>query len=364
MCIWLSPVLNRSTTMSEAASVTGNGSSLLAGAHARRRRVAAGQAMAIMLCAAVPGVLQAQTSLNGSFPNRSIRMVVPFAPGGVSDILGRASAQKMSEMLGQAVIVDNRGGAAGTIGAAVVAGSTADGYTILLTSLSTHAIAPHIQRKVPYDTTTAFAGIGGIALSPNILTVGAGQPIKTVKDVIAVARSTPGKVAFGSSGIGSIGHLASEILRASTGAEMTHVPFKSAAVAYPDVMAGNLTMVFDTLPSAMQHIKSGAVRPVVMFSASRAPAFPDVPTISEAGFPEATLNFWSGLVAPAGTPQAVRQRLNDALNKSLAATDLRERLVGVGADPWPTTPRELETRAREDFERMGKLIRSAGIKAD
>ena len=328
------------------------------------RRLAATGAVAVMLGAAIPGVLHAQSQAASNFPNRSIRMIVPFAPGGVSDILGRAVAQKMSEMLGQNVIVENRGGAAGTIGADVVANASPDGYTILLTSLSTHAIAPHIQRKVPYDTTTAFAGIGGIALSPNILTVGAAQPMKTVKDVIAAARANPGKVIFGSSGIGSIGHLASEILRASTGAEMTHVPFKSAAVAYPDVMAGNLTMVFDTLPSAMQHIKSGAVRPVVMFSASRAPAFPDVPTISEAGFPEATLNFWSGLVAPAGTPPIVLQRLNEALNKSLAAADLRERLVGVGADPWSTTPKELETRARDDFDRMGKLIRAAGIKAD
>jgi tripartite-type tricarboxylate transporter receptor subunit TctC len=326
--------------------------------------MAATVAVTVVFCAAMPGFAQAQSSGAGNFPNRSIRMIVPFAPGGVSDILGRAVAQKMGEMLGQSVVVENRGGAAGTIGADVVANASPDGYTILLTSLSTHAIAPHIQRKVPYDTTTAFAGIGGIALSPNILTVGASQPMKTVKDVIAAARATPGKVIFGSSGIGSIGHLASEILRASTGAEMTHVPFKSAAVAYPDVMAGNLTMVFDTLPSAMQHIRSGAVRPVVMFSASRAPAFPDVPTISEAGFPEATLNFWSGLVAPAGTPPAVLQRLNEALNKSLAASDLRERLITVGADPWATTPKELENRARDDFERMGKLIRAAGIKGD
>jgi len=314
-----------------------------------------------MLAAAIPSVLHAQTPANGNFPNRSIRMIVPFAPGGVSDILGRVTAQKMTEMLGQSVIVDNRGGAAGTIGAGMAATAAPDGYTILLTSLSTFAIAPHIQRKVPYSTLTAFSGIGGIALSPNILTVGVSQPMRTVKDVIAAARANPGKVIFGSSGVGSIGHLASEILRNSTGAEMTHVPFKSAAVAYPDVMAGNLTMVFDTLPSAMQHIKSGAVRPVVMFSLKRAPAFPDVPTISEAGFPEATLNFWSGLVAPAGTPQAVIQRLNEALNKSLAANDLRDRLIAAGADPWSTTPKELETRARDDFERMGKLIRAAGI---
>jgi len=350
--------MNATNVMSE------NCSSVLPGRGAGSRRMAAAGAIAALLGAGIPAMLHAQTQAASNFPNRSIRMIVPFGPGGVSDILGRVTAQKMTEMLGQPVIVENRGGAAGTIGAQIVANAAPDGYTILLTSLSTFAIAPHIQRNVPYNTLTSFAGIGGIALSPNILTVGGNQPIKSVKDVIAAARANPGKVIFGSSGIGSIGHLASEILRASTGATMTHVPFKSAAAAYPDVMAGNLTMVFDTLPSAMQHVKSGAVRPVVMFSASRAPALPDVPTISEAGFPEATLNFWSGLVAPAGTAAAVVERLNEALNKSLATQDMRERLVSVGADPWLTTAKELETRARNDFERMGKLISSAGIKAE
>ncbi|MCE2948430.1 MAG: Bug family tripartite tricarboxylate transporter substrate binding protein [bacterium] len=358
------PVLDRSTSLHAAIPATDTRSPASTLSHPSRRQLAAAGGAAFLLCAATPGLLYAQSPAAGNFPNRSIRLIVPFAPGGASDILGRALAQKMGEMLGQTVIVENRGGAAGTIGADVVVNASPDGYAILLTSLSTHAIALHIQRKVPYDTTTAFAGIGGIALSPNILTVGSNQPMRTVKEVTAAACANPGKVIFGSSGIGSIGHLASEILRASTGAEMTHVPFKSAAVAYPDVTAGNLTMVFDTLPSAMQHIKSGAVRPVVMFSASRAPAFPEVPTIGEAGFPGATLYFWSGLVAPAGTPPAVLQRLNEALNKSLAAADLRERLITVGADPWPTSPKQVETRARDDFERMGKLIRAAGIKGD
>jgi tripartite-type tricarboxylate transporter receptor subunit TctC len=262
------------------------------------------------------------------------------------------------------VVVENRGGAAGTIGADVVANATPDGYTILLSSLSTHSIAPHMLKKLPYNTLTAFTSIGGIALSPNILTIGATQPMKTVKDVIAAARANPGKVIYGSSGLGSIGHLTGEILRTSTGVEMTHVPFKSAGVAYPDVMAGNITMVFDTLPSAMQHIKSGTVRPVAMLSPKRAPQLPDVPTIGESGFPEATLNFWSGLFGPANLPPAIVQRLNEALNKSLAAADLRERLTGLGADAWPTTPKELESRMREDLERMGKVIRAAGIQPE
>jgi len=329
-----------------------------------RRRLALASTAFAALAASLPSALHAQSPASATFPTRPIRLMVPFAAGGVSDILGRALAQKMTEVIGQTVIVENRGGAAGTIGADIVANATPDGYTILLSSLTTQAIAPHMLKKLPYNTLTAFTAIGGIALSPNILTVGSSTPLKTVKDVIAAAKANPGKIIYGSSGLGSIGHLTGEILRASTGVEMTHVPFKSAGVAYPDVIAGNITMVFDTLPSAMQHIKSGAVRPVAMLSPKRAPQLPDVPTIAEAGFPEATLNFWSGLFGPAKMDPAIVQRLNEALNKSLAAPDLRERLSTLGADAWPTTPKELETRAREDLERMGKVIKASGIQPE
>ena len=306
----------------------------------------------------------APTTVAGAYPTRPLRLMVPFAAGGVSDILGRALAQKMTEVIGQPVVVENRGGAAGTVGADVVANAAPDGYTILLSSLSTHSIAPHMLKKLPYSTLTAFSAIGGVALSPNTLTVGANQPLKSVKDVIAAARANPGKIIFGSSGMGSIGHLTGETLRATAGVEMTHVPCKSAALACPDVMGGTITMVFDTLPSAMQHIRSGVVRPVAMLSPRRAAVLPEVPTIAEAGFPEATLNFWSGLFGPANLPPAIVQRLNEVLGKSLAAPDLRERLSTLGADPWPTTARELEQRTREDFERMGKVIRAAGIQPE
>ncbi len=329
-----------------------------------RRRLALASTAFAALAASLPSALHAQSPASATFPTRPIRLMVPFAAGGVSDILGRALAQKMTEVIGQTVIVENRGGAAGTIGADIVANATPDGYTILLSSLTTQAIAPHMLKKLPYNTVTAFTAIGGIALSPNILTVGSSTPLKTVKDVIAAAKANPGKIIYGSSGMGSTGHLTGEILRASTGVEMTHVPFKSAGVAYPDVISGNITMVFDTLPSAMQHIKSGAVRPVALLSPKRSPQLPDVPTIGEAGFPEATLNFWSGLFGPAKMDPAIVQRLNEALNKSLAAPDLRERLSTLGADAWPTTPKELETRAREDLERMGKVIKASGIQPE
>jgi tripartite-type tricarboxylate transporter receptor subunit TctC len=327
-------------------------------ASARRLAVAAGAATAA-LATVVPSIAEAQGT--ATFPNRPIRFMVPFAAGGVSDILGRALAAKMTEVIGQNVVVENRGGAAGTIGADAVANATPDGYTILLSSLSTQAIAPHMLKKVPYNTLTAFTPIAGVALSPNILSIGANQPMKTLKDILAAAKANPGKVSFGSSGLGSIGHLTGEILRSQTGVDMTHVPFKSAGVAYPDVLGGNITMVFDTLPSAMQHIKAGTVRPVVMLSPKRTPLLPDVPTIAEAGYPEATLNFWSGMFGPANMPPAVVQRLNETIVKSLAAPDLRDRLGTLGADPWPVSSEELGTRAREDFVRMGKLIKAAGL---
>lgn len=324
---------------------------------ASRLLLAAG-ATAAVVTGIAPAAVEAQGT---AYPSRPIRFMVPFAPGGVSDILGRALAQKMTEVIGQSVIVENRGGAAGTIGANLVANATPDGHTILLSSLSTQAIAPHMLKTLPYNTLTAFTPLTGVALSPNILTVGVKQPMTSIKDVLAAAKANPGKVIFGSSGLGSIGHLTGEVLRGLTGVEMTHVPFKSSAVAYPDVAAGNITMVFDTLPSAMGHIKNGTVRPVVMLSPKRTPLLPDVPTIAEAGFPEATLNFWSGMFGPANMPPAVVARLSETIVKSLAAQDLRDRLGTLGADPWPVTGAELGARARDDYARMGKLIKAAGL---
>lgn len=323
-----------------------------------RRAMLVACGVVTVLSATLPGIAAAQGT---PYPNRPVRFMVPFAAGGVSDILGRVMAAKMSEVIGQTVIVENRGGAGGTVGADVVANANPDGYMIMLSSLTTQAIAPHMLKKVPYNTQTAFTAIGGVALSPNILSIGSNQPMKSLKDVIAFAQANPGKLSYGSSGLGSIGHLTGEILRTLTSVDMTHVPFKSAGVAYPDVLAGNITMVVDTLPSALQHIKTGTVRPVVMLSPRRTALLPEVPTIAEAGYPEATLNFWSGIFGPAGMPPAVVARLNDVIVKSLSAADVRERLSTLGADPWPVSAEELGARARDDFARMAKVIKAAGL---
>ena len=331
---------------------------------ARRRarpRAAPFAATAALLMLA--GSLPAQAQ-NGAYPARPLRMVVPYGAGGVSDILGRATAQNMGELLGQNVVVDNRAGAGGVVGSEFVANATPDGHTVLFSSISVYSIIPHMRKRMPFDPETAFTPIAGIAQSSTLMTIGSNQPMRTVKEVVARARQAPGKVSYGSSGLGSVGHLTAEILGQMTGTELLHVPFKSAAMAYPDAMSGNITMVIDSLPSAMQHIRSGAVRPLAVLARERDPALPDVPSIAEAGYPEAALVFWSGLHGPAGLPAPVVKRLADTARQVVASPDVRERFATLGAVPLAMSGAELAQRARADRERFGKVIRAAGIQPE
>lgn len=298
------------------------------------------------------------------FPSKPVRLVVPYAAGGVSDIMGRALAQKMSELLGQPMVVENRTGAAGAVGTEAVARSAPDGYTIVLSSLTAYAIAPNMNKAVTYDPVKDFSAVGGVAIAPNILTVNPALPFQNLKDLVAYAKANPGKLTFGSSGVGSIGHLSGEVLRTSVGAEMLHVPYKSAGVAYPDMFAGALSMVFDTLPSAIQHVRAGKARPIAVLSGTRSALLPDVPTFAEAGYPEATLRFWFGLHGPANIPPAVVQKLHETLNAALASADLRERFATLGADPQPMTPQELTDLVRADMDKLGKTLQAAGIKRE
>ena len=319
------------------------------------RRVVAGAALAFLSFTAF-----AQTTA-GSYPARPIRLMVPYAAGGVSDILGRVLAQKMSELLGQPMIVENRGGAGGTLGTGLIAEAGPDGYAIVLSSLTAYAIAPNLMKKVPYDPVKSFTAIGGVAVAPNILTVSTTSQFNTLRDIITYAQANPDKLSFGSSGIGSVGHLSGEVLRTSANVTMVHVPYKSAGLAYPDMLSGNITMVFDTLPSALQHVKSGKAKPIALLSEKRSPLLPDVPTFAEAGFPEATLHFWFGLHGPAKMPPAVVEKLSDTLQKALASSDLRDRFASLGADPYPLTPEQLQAKTSADFEKLAKVIKAAGI---
>lgn len=326
--------------------------------HLRFARITTAVAALVTLSLA-PVLASAQT-----FPAKPIKLMVPYAAGGVSDILGRALAQKLTEVLGQPMIVENRGGAGGTLGTGLTAKEAPDGYNVVLSSLTAYAIGPNMLKTVPYDPVKSFTAIGGVAIAPNVLSIDANSPHRTLKDIVDFAKKNPGRLSFGSSGVGSVGHLSGEVLRVSTGAELLHIPYKSAGLAYPDVMSGSVSMVIDTLPSALQHIKSGKVRAVAVLSDKRSPLLPDVPTFAEAGYPEATLRFWFGLHGPAGMPAPVVAKLNEALATALAAPDFRERLSNLGADPYPTTPAQLEALVRGDVDTLGKAIKAAGIKAD
>jgi tripartite-type tricarboxylate transporter receptor subunit TctC len=299
-----------------------------------------------------------------AYPAKPIRLVVPYAPGGVSDITGRIVAQKMGELLGQPMVVENRAGAGGMVGTGSVAKADPDGYTIVLSSLSAYAIGPKMVKAPLYDPVKDFTPIGPVALSPTILTVNTALPFQNVKELIAFAKANPGKLTYGSSGIGSVAHISAEVLRASTGIELVHVPYKSAAQSYPDLIAGSISMVFDALPSAIQHIKAGKARPLAMMSDRRASLVPEVPTFAESGYPEATLRLWVGLHGPANLPAPIVQKLNDTAAKAVASADVRERFTAVGADAYSASPREFAEMVRGDVERLGKMMAAAGIKGE
>jgi len=309
-------------------------------------------------------ILAVPTFAQETYPSRPIRLVVPYAPGGVSDITGRIVAQKMTELLGQPMVVENRAGAGGMLGTGVVAKSPPDGYTIVLSSLSAYAIGPKLVKQPLYDPVADFTPIAAVALSPTILTINTALPFQSLKELIAYGKANPGKLSYGSSGIGSVAHISAEMLRASTGIELVHIPYKSAALAYPDMISGNVSMVFDALPSAIQHIKSGKARPLAMMSDRRASLVPEVPTFAEAGYPEATLRLWVGLHGPAGLPAPIVQKLNETAARAVAAPDVRERFTAVGADAYSIPAREFADLVRADVERLGKMMASAGIKGE
>jgi tripartite-type tricarboxylate transporter receptor subunit TctC len=309
-------------------------------------------------------VFASAAALAQEYPSRPIRLVVPYAPGGVSDISGRIVAQKMSELLGQPMVVENRAGAGGMVGTGAVAKAEPDGYTIVLSSLSAYAIGPRMVKAPLYDSVKDFTAIAPVALSPTILTVNNALPVQNLKELVAHAKANPGRLTYGSSGIGSVAHISAELLRASTGVDLVHVPYKSAAQAYPDMIAGSVAMIFDALPSAIQHIRAGKVRPIAMMSDRRASLLPEIPTFAEAGYPEATLRLWVGLHGPANLPGAVVQKLNDTAARAVAAPEVRERFTSVGLDAYSTSPREFTEMVRGDVERLGKMMAAAGIKGE
>jgi tripartite-type tricarboxylate transporter receptor subunit TctC len=296
------------------------------------------------------------------YPNRAVKLIVPFPPSGATDIVGRIIAAKLSERLGQSVVVDNKPGAGGSIGSDLAAKSPADGYTLLIATSSTHSIGPSLQ-KLPYDPIRDFAPITHVANVPNVLVVSptlAG--VSSVKDLVALAKAKPGQLNFASSGVGTIVHLNGELFKMISGTDIVHVPYKGTALSIPDVASGNISMLFDSLASVMPHIKSGKVKPIAVNAQKRQGLLPDVPTLAESGMPQFDRYTWFGMFAPAGTPPEIVARVQREVVAALQAPDLLERFANVGAEPVGSTPEQFVERIRSDAARWSDVIRRAGVK--
>jgi len=298
-----------------------------------------------------------------AYPAKPIRLILPFPPGGPSDILGRALSQKLTEQLGQQVLADNRPGAGGNLGMEVAAKSPPDGYTVVLTS-PTMAISPSLYKKLNYDPQKDFAPVSMVANIPNIMIVHLSVPARTLKELIQLARRNPGKLNFGTSGAGSTTHLSVEILKSLAKIDMVHVPYKGQGLALVGLISGQVDMGIMAVPSALGMVQASKVRPLAVLSARRVPSLPNVPTSREAGVDDFEVSVWFGILAPAATPRDITARLNAELHKALAAPDLRDRLAANGIEPVTSTPEQFASFVRSETIRYAKVIREANISID
>jgi len=298
------------------------------------------------------------------YPSRPVRMIIAFPAGGGSDIVGRALAQQLSELLGQPVVVDNRGGAGGIIGTELGARAAPDGYTLTVGSSGGFAITPHLNPKLPYDPVRDFAPVGLFTRLTFVLDVHPALPAASIGELLALAKSRPNRINFGSSGQGATAHLATEMFMSATGSRMTHVPYKGAAPAMTALIGGEVEVLFDSMPTTLPHARSGRIRPLAVTTLQRSVLLPQLPTLDEAGVKGYELASWFGLFAPAGTPRAIVNRLNAAVNTATARPEMRERLSGQGAEPLGGTPQDLASYLKRELAKYGKVIREAGIKSE
>jgi tripartite-type tricarboxylate transporter receptor subunit TctC len=319
----------------------------------------------LLACATLLGLAIGITpAMAQSYPNKPIRLVVPFTPGGVTDTSGRLIAEQLSKRLGQQVVVDNKPGASGNIGTQMVASAEPDGYTLLLGFDGTLVINPHVFPKVSFDTAKDFAPIGKIGDAVLILVAYPGAPIKTLKDVINLSKTQSGGLSYGTSGTGGTPHIAGELLKERTGANLVHIPYKGGGQAMTDVLGGNIPLVYTAIAGAIQHIKNGKLHPVAVSSAQRSSSLPDVPTFIESGLADFDINSWVALLAPAKTPKAIVDKLNAELNAVLSDPVVRERLNGMGIAATPGSADKFAQEMQRDLTRYGSVVKSAGIKLE
>jgi tripartite-type tricarboxylate transporter receptor subunit TctC len=303
-----------------------------------------------------------ETTLAQSYAARAIRLVVPYAPGGGADNVARVIAQKLSEALGQQVVIDNRGGAGGIIGADIVAKSAPDGYT-LLHDASAHAVNPSLH-KLPFDTLKDFAPVGMVVINPNFIVVHPSLPARTVRDLIALAKAHPRQITYGSAGIASAGHLAGELFNYMAGTEMIHVPYKGGGPAIADLMGGHLQVLLPNIANAMPHVKTGKVIGIAVTSAKRSRSAPEFPTVTESGLPGYEIYEWNAVFAPAATPLAIVTKLNAELRKVISTPDVQERFFQMGAEAAPGSPEHLDDYVRSEITKWGKVVKAMGIKVE
>src|SRR6185503_4050283 len=284
-------------------------------------------------------------------------------PGGGTDILGRVIAERLSANLGQPVVVENRGGAGGNVGAEAAAHSSPDGYTIVLAAPSL-AISPSLYSKLNYDPAKDLAPVSLVATVPNVMVTNPSVEAQTLKEFIALARSRPGQMNFGSGGSGTSNHLAGELFNIVTGAKLVHVPYKGVNLAMQDVLSGRVQLVFIGIPAALPHLKAGRLRALAIVAPQRSPALPDVPTVAEAGLKDFEVTTWYGVLAPAGTPRPIVSRLNAELVKVMQALEVKERLAGMATDPHTSAPEEFAAYLKQEIAKWGDVVRKANLKAD
>jgi tripartite-type tricarboxylate transporter receptor subunit TctC len=300
----------------------------------------------------------------GNYPARPIRFICPLAPGGSVDIASRAVAQKLSESLGQQVVVDNRSGGGGNIGAEIASKAPPDGYTMVMGSSSTFAVNPTLYRNLKYDAIKDFSPVSMVSFAPNVLVVHPTVPASSVKELVALAKAKPGQLAFASSGTGGAPHLAGELFKMVAGVDIIHVPYRGTGQAVADLLAGQVPMSFGTALALLQHIKAAKLRALAVTSHRRIAALPEVPTMAEAGLPGVEVTSWNGVLVPAGTPSAIVAKLNREMVRILNSTEMKERMASQGAEAAGNTPEEFGAFIKSEIAKWGKVVKAAGLRAD
>ena len=302
------------------------------------------------------------TAIGQEYPNKTVRLIVPWAAGGSTDSVGRITGQKLAEQTGQQWIIENRGGATGTIGHAIAAKSPADGYTLLLGTNSTFAIAPHLYKSIQYDNDTAFAPISLVAINPQILTSHVSLPVKTARDLIALARVRPGQIIYSSAGVGATSHMATELFLNMAKVKMSHVPYKGGGPSFQALMSGETALSFVDAITVAPHAKAGRLRALATSTLKRTPLMPEIPTVHDSGLPDFESVTSFGMFAPAGAPRDIIGKAHREVTRALASNDVKDKLKALGVDPVGSTPEELVTHQKQETAKWGKVIREQGIK--